>query len=86
MLLVLLQVLVEYDSAEVDGFIELADAVEDAFPGVIVEGVEVSDKAGAFTVTVPEGPVVYDRAPGDALPDTDDLISKLSQAGVRRAG
>ena len=30
-----------YDPAEVDRFIELADAVEDAFPGVLVEGVEV---------------------------------------------
>jgi hypothetical protein len=36
-----MQLFVEYNPEEVDRFIEVADAVEDAFPGLVVEGVEV---------------------------------------------
>ena len=35
------QVVVEYHPNEVDAFIALADAVEEAFEGIIVDGVEV---------------------------------------------
>lgn len=36
----------EYQPEEVDRFIEVADAVEDAFPGLVVEGVEVRAMGG----------------------------------------
>lgn len=36
-----LQVMVEYAPAEVDTFIAFADAVEEEFEGVMVDGVEV---------------------------------------------
>jgi hypothetical protein len=42
---------VEYDPAEVDRFIEMADAIEAAFPGVLVDGNEVRQRredAGAL--------------------------------------
>lgn len=37
----ILQLLMEYNPEDVDRFIEVADAVEDAFPGLVVEGIEV---------------------------------------------
>lgn len=37
-----LQVVVEYSPADVDAFIAFADAVEEEFQGIIVDGVEVS--------------------------------------------
>lgn len=35
------QLLVEYQPQDVDRFIEVADAIEEAFPGLVVDGVEV---------------------------------------------
>ena len=46
-----LQVLVEYSPESVDAFIEIADAVEEAFPQLLVEGTEVPDRVPALTVT-----------------------------------
>ena len=58
------QVLVEYDPAEVDRFIEVADAIEDAFPGIMVDGVEVRGGAAqdAQQHSLPSLPFLY-RAP-----------------------
>lgn len=78
--------MVEYDPAEVDRFIEAADAIEDAFPGLIVDGVEIEDRPGAFTVSLEDGTTVFTRASETAeVPSNDDLVSILSQAGVRPA-
>ena len=45
------QVLVEYSPESVDAFIEIADAVEEAFPQLMVEGSEVPGRVPALTVT-----------------------------------
>ena len=58
-----------YDPGDVDHFIEVADAIEDSFPGIIVEGIEV-EGAGAgsmFEVKSAEGPLpVLGQAAGAA--------------------
>jgi hypothetical protein len=74
---------VEYDPAEVDHFISIADAVEDAFPSMVVDGVEVEGRPGAFDVTLEDGTAVARREPGAALPGGDDVVERLRQAGAR---
>lgn len=75
----------EYDSAEVDHFIDAADAIEEAFPGLIVDGVEVEGRPGAFDLVLEDGTVVYRRtiASAEWPKDSNDLILALVQAGVR---
>ena len=76
--------MVEYDPAEVDKFIEAADAIEDAFRGVIVDGIEVEDHPGAFTVFLEDGTTIFKRDSATVdIPSGDDLVGVLSQAGVR---
>ena len=80
--------MVEYDSAQVDRFIEAADEIEDAFPGLIVEGIEVEDRPGAFDVLLEDGTEVFrvNSASGNAdIPSNDELVAMLSSAGVRPA-
>lgn len=76
---------IEYDPAEVDRFIEVADAVEDSFPGVMVEGVEVEGRPGAFDVALEDGTTVFSASPQQELPSSDELLAKLSEAGVQPA-
>ena len=77
--------MVEYDPAQVDRFIEIADAVEDVFPGVLVEGVEVEGRPGACDILLEDGTLVVGTASGGAVGDLDAVVSRLSQAGVRPA-
>jgi hypothetical protein len=78
--------MVEYDSAEVDRFIDAADAIEDAFPGIIVDGIEVDNRPGAFKVFLEDGTEIFNRdSEAVDVPSNDDLVSSLSQAGVRPA-
>jgi hypothetical protein len=78
--------MVEYDSAEVDRFIHAADAIEDAFPGIIVDGIEVGNQPGAFIISLEDGTEIYKRqSDGLDIPSNDDLVATLSQAGVRPA-
>jgi hypothetical protein len=78
--------MVEYDSAEVDRFIDAADAIEDAFPGIIVDGVEIEDRPGAFKVFLEDGTEIFKRESDSIdVPPNDDLVASLSQAGVRPA-
>lgn len=78
--------MVEYDSAEVDRFIDAADAIEDAFPGIIVDGVEVGDRPGAFKVSLEDGTEIFKRESDSVdVPSNDDLVASLSQAGIRPA-
>jgi hypothetical protein len=81
-----LQIMVEYDSAEVDRFIDAADAIEDAFPGIIVDGVEVEDRPGAFKIFLEDGTEIFKRESNTVdVPSNDNLLASLSQAGVRPA-
>ena len=80
------QIVVEYDPAEVDRFIEAADVIEDAFPGLIVEGVEVDDRPHAFDVLLEDGTKVFERVSESAeVPSAEELVVALSEAGVRPA-
>jgi len=79
-----LQITVEYDSAEVDRFIDAADAIEDAFPKMIVHGIEVQDRPGAFKIFLEDGTEIFKRESDTVdVPSNDDLVASLSQAGVR---
>ena len=72
----------EYDPAEVDRFIEVADLIEDAFPGIMVEGTEVEDQnKSAFTVSLEDGTVIIASQDG-ALTD-ENVLGRLAAAGVR---
>lgn len=74
----------EYDPAEVERFIEVADLIEDAFPGVMVEGTEVESQDGTFTVSLEDGTVVIASQNGTLT--EDDVLSHLAAAGVRPTG
>lgn len=72
-----------YAAAEVDAFIEVADALEDAFPDVAVDGEEAPDDApaGTFVVELADGTVVFSRgAAGEKLPPPEELVALLDAA------
>ncbi len=69
---------IEYDPDDVDTFISVADAIEGAFPSVVVEGNEGKDgRAGAFEVTIEDGLQVYSRLHSKAHPDAEDIIARI---------
>lgn len=69
---------VEYDPAFVDDFIALADAVEAAFPNVIVEGNENEDgRQGSFEIQTSDGINIYSMLHSKALPDTEDVVMRI---------
>jgi len=77
-----LQVVVEYDSAETDHFIELADAIEDRFPGVAVDGHEKDDgPKGFFRIRAATGDVLFVTEDSSARPDPQEIVSILEGAG-----
>ena len=59
---------VRYARAQVDDFIEIADAIEEQFPHVVVEGVEDDDDHG-IQVTVDERTIL--RISSTALDDNN---------------
>ncbi|KAL4421605.1 hypothetical protein ABPG75_010896 [Micractinium tetrahymenae] len=85
------KVMVEYAPAEVDAFIAFADAVEEEFEGVMVDGVEVDGHPGAFDIRLEDGQTIYSRAaeaeaaPGRELPAYADLFDRLRAAGLQAA-
>jgi hypothetical protein len=78
-----MQVVVEYDSAETDHFIELADAIEECFPGVAVDGHEKeASPKGFFRVRAGNGDVLVSTEEGKGgLPDPQQVVSILKDAG-----
>ncbi|KAL4450237.1 hypothetical protein ABPG77_010906 [Micractinium sp. CCAP 211/92] len=85
------KVMVEYAPAEVDTFIAFADAVEEEFEGVMVDGVEVDGHPAAFDIRLEDGSTIYSRAaeaeaaPGGELPAYADLFDRLRAAGLQAA-
>jgi hypothetical protein len=65
---------------QVEAFIAAADAIEAAFPGVIVEGNEDGDgRPGSFEVKTEDGLHIFSRLQGKgALPDVQLLVSALA--------
>ncbi len=78
--------MVEYDPADVDRFIQAADAIEDSLAGVMVDGREVEGKAQHFQVLIEEEgsdalQLVFSNQQGEPVPSDDDLITMLIDAG-----
>lgn len=72
--------MIEYDPEDVELFIQVADAVEAAFPGVIVEGNEDGDgRPGSFEVVSSDGAAVFSRlASGKRQVDPEDIVARIS--------
>ena len=81
---------VEFDPDDVENFIKLADAIEAAFPSVVVEGNESGDgRRGSFEIQTEEGVSIWSRlspasqssgASGaeSSLPDTQLIIDRIT--------
>lgn len=76
---VVLQLVIEYGSGAVDDYIRVADAIEDRFPDLAVDGQELDVESGALTVTREDGTVLYK---GDVDTASDTFIEELEKAGV----
>ncbi|MEW5303166.1 MAG: hypothetical protein WDW36_005885 [Sanguina aurantia] len=71
------KVTVEYDPADLESFITLADALEEAFPRIVIEGNE--GVSGAFEVST-EGTAVFSKlASGGLTPDIQTLIDSITK-------
>ena len=80
------KVIIEYDPRSVDAFIVLADAIEDVFPSMIVDGNEEGDgRPGSFEITTPDGNVIFSRLAMKKDPSPQEIIELLSQAQVTAA-
>ncbi len=80
------KILVEYDPQHVDAFIELADAIEDAFPSMLVEGNEEGEgRPGSFEVLAEDGTSLFSRLSMKAAPKTEDIIALIASRQVKTA-
>lgn len=69
------KVVVEYDPADLEMFITMADALEVAFPSIIIEGNEGAP--GAFEVST-EGSPLFSRLALGHVPDMQMLIDSIT--------
>uniref|UniRef100_A0A383WGF9 Uncharacterized protein n=1 Tax=Tetradesmus obliquus TaxID=3088 RepID=A0A383WGF9_TETOB len=76
-------VVVEYDEEEVDRFIALADAIEAAFPNVVVEGnPEGPGRPGSFEVKGAANQLLFSRLDSGAWPQHAALLEALAAAAA----
>jgi len=71
---------IEYDPEDIELYIKVADAIEEAFPSVVVEGNEAGDgRPGSFEISTPDGasPVLFSRLSTKQVPDVEDVISRI---------
>jgi len=72
-------VTIEYDPEDVEVFIAAADAIEAAFPSVVVEGNEQGDgRPGSFEVQTSDGMLVFSRLSSKQAPDPDVLVHNIA--------
>lgn len=72
------KIVIEYDPQDVDVFIAMADAIEDAFPSVVVEGNEDGDgRAGAFEIVTSDGTPIFSKLESKRSPDPADVIDRI---------
>ncbi|KAF8064676.1 hypothetical protein HT031_003478 [Scenedesmus sp. PABB004] len=77
-------VVVEYDDEEVDRFIELADAIEAAFPNVVVEGnSDGPGRRGSFEVRAAGGQLLHSRLNTGAWPQPEAVLASLGSCGTQ---
>lgn len=81
-----MQIVVEYDPADVDFFISIADAIEDSYPGLMVEGEEKEGNSASdspfFEVRAEDGRALFSARQTGRLPDSEELLALLAAAGV----
>lgn len=76
------KVTIEYDPVDVDQYIQIADAIEEAFPDIVVEGNETCDgRPGSFEIQTEDGRGLFSRLQTGRLPDVDVLITTMSTTG-----
>ena len=77
------QVIVTYGQDEVNQFIDLADAIENEFPELSVEGVEIDKDNQSFSVKKEDGTVVMERKSAGPFPEAASIIESLKEAGFQ---
>ena len=81
-----LQVIVEYNPADVDRFIDIADAVEERFPSLMVDGQEVDGDAAdgkpMFEVKAQDGRSLFSAREMGRFPDSAEILDAITAAGV----
>ncbi len=76
----------EYDPADVDRFIALADAIEDAFPDLVVEGnLEEEGRPGSFEVATEDGAPLFSRLASHCYPEPEGLVRAIGRRYRYRA-
>lgn len=81
------RIIIEYDPKDVETYIEIADAIEAAFPSVIVEGNETGDgREGSFEVLTSDGYAVYSKLQKQSFPDPDLLVELIATRSARKPG
>lgn len=88
------KVRVVYDPEDVDLFIAVADAIEEAFPALIVEGEEAEAEAGGgggassggrrFVMSTDDGRILFERKEADQEVDPEAMVQLLvNDAGLK---
>lgn len=77
--------IIEYDPDEVDRFISLADAIEDVYPEIMVDGNpdEIEPRDGSFEITLEDGTVLFSKLGGDSFPSVSDVIAQVEAARLK---
>lgn len=74
---------IEYDPEDVETYIQVADAIEEAFPTVLVRGNEDKDgRPGSFEVDTEEGVTIFSRLQAHQLPGAQDILRRIAQTMV----
>ncbi|KAA6424624.1 MAG: hypothetical protein FRX49_05292 [Trebouxia sp. A1-2] len=76
-------VVVTYGQDEVNQFIDLADAIEEEFPELQVEGVEIEKDQQGFSVKTEDGKIVAERQSPGPFPEASSIIESLKKAGFQ---
>ncbi|GBF97736.1 hypothetical protein Rsub_10900 [Raphidocelis subcapitata] len=76
---------IEFDPEDVDTYIAIADAIEEAFPNIVVDGNAESDgRPGSFEVVGATGTVLFSRlAAVGASPQAAAIVAALEADGAR---
>lgn len=77
------QVVVTYGQDEVNQFIDLADAIEEEFPELQVEGVEIDQDQQGFSIKTEDGKIVAERKSAGPFPEASSIIESLKKAGFQ---
>lgn len=75
-----------YDEAETDKFIELADYIEDHVAGVEVQGnPDGAAPSGTFRISQEDGTMLFERSDASLYPDLEQLVGVI-QSNVAIGG